>query len=86
MNGERSNWSCPGCNSSDVFRESGDLFRCNQCGTETSEAREARASRGAAIYLSDAQLSALGVDDAAEQVRYWVENGSLHVEGVNYDG
>lgn len=82
MTGERANWACPGCDNVDVFRVDGDLFRCEQCGLETSEAREACASHGAAIYLSDAQLTALGVDTATEKVQYLVADGELHVEKV----
>jgi uncharacterized Zn finger protein len=83
---ERSDWSCPYCDSSDVFRADGDLYECERCGLRTSEAREASLGHGAAIYLSDAQLSALGVDTDADQVRYSVKNGSLAIEGVSLDG
>jgi hypothetical protein len=51
--------------------------------TETPEVREATVGRGAAIFLSDAQLAALGADPDAEKIRYWVENGELQAEAAD---
>lgn len=93
MTGERSDWSCPSCDSSDVFRADGDLFRCERCGLETSEAREATVNRdsdgcplGVALFLSANQLDALDVGTTAERVQYWVQDGTLCAQGVSHDG
>jgi hypothetical protein len=93
MTGERADWCCPSCDSSDVFRADGDVFQCDRCGLETSEAREATLNRdsdgdplGVALFLSGGQLDALDVDTAAERVRYWVEDGTLCAQGVRFDG
>jgi len=47
------------------------------------DVRKATVGRGAAIYLSDTQLAALGVDPNAENIRYWVENGELQAEAAD---
>lgn len=35
---DRANWSCPGCESSDVFRDGGNIFECQSCGERVHEA------------------------------------------------
>ncbi|NHN41843.1 hypothetical protein G9C85_09395 [Halorubellus sp. JP-L1] len=34
---DRANWSCPSCESSDVFREGGKVFECRSCGEQIYE-------------------------------------------------
>jgi ribosomal protein L37AE/L43A len=35
---ERADWSCPSCNSSDVFRDGKSRFECRDCGEQVHEA------------------------------------------------
>lgn len=37
MIGERADWSCSNCESSDLFRENGPKFKCQSCGRTVHE-------------------------------------------------
>lgn len=38
MTGERADYSCPKCESSDVFRNGGKVYECHECGAKVHEA------------------------------------------------
>lgn len=69
MMNERANWSCPSCNSSDIFRESGSIFECRNCGEQVHEAVAENAD--ALQRLSDRN------DNAGQIARTLLETGGV---------
>ncbi|WP_390884086.1 eL43 family ribosomal protein [Halapricum hydrolyticum] len=69
MMNERADFSCPSCNSSDVFRDSGSIFECRNCGERIHEAVGENAD--ALERLSDRH------DDAGAIARTLLETGGV---------
>jgi ribosomal protein S27E len=69
MIGERAHWNCSDCDSSDLFRENGSTFKCDNCGRTVHESVGESAETLARLAERD--------DDAGAIARVLLETGGV---------